>query len=144
MSNETDWTDKTSMAGRMRTRVSRLLAVRRVEVLALSAIALIVAVDPIAAQEFGGGGGDGGNMITFGTSFIEWVLPRGFLLLFAVAIVTHIIGDAKSVEDDKKFLQWRNKAILGIPITVVLIVVMNLMLTAFGYEAIDVIPNFSV
>ena len=131
---------------KFRSWLDRLPLTAPVSALALVAVtALIVAVDPIAAQEFGGGGGTGdGDMLTLGTSFLEWMMPRGMLLLIVVAVVTHFIGDAKSVEDDKKFLQWRNKAILGIPIAVGLVLLANLFLVTFGYDPIDIIPNFSV
>ena len=110
--------------------------IRAETIIVVAALALL-AVDPVAAQEFSGGS----EIESFLESFIPWALRWMLVIGAMVAVAAHIFAGWTS-DPDKAFRrkEWRNRAFFGVALAIPALLILNAIITTFGGEAIDFLP----
>jgi len=105
-------------------------------ILAAITLGVIVAVEPAAAQEFGGG-----EIDTLLQNLLAWVLRWAIVIGAIVAVIAHILAGWTS-NPDKAFKrkEWRNRAFIGAAGAIPGLLILNQIITAFGGSPIDFIP----
>jgi hypothetical protein len=100
------------------------------------ALAALLAVEPAAAQEFGGG-----EIDTLLQNLLAWVLRWAIVIGAIVAVIAHILAGWTS-NPDKAFKrkEWRNRAFIGAAGAIPALLILNQIITAFGGSPIDFIP----
>jgi hypothetical protein len=102
----------------------------------LALLAIVVAIEPAAAQEFGGG-----EIDTLLQNLLAWVLRWAIVIGAIVAVIAHILAGWTS-NPDKAFKrkEWRNRAFIGAAGAIPALLILNQIITAFGGSPIDFIP----
>lgn len=116
----------------VRKKVTRL---HKIGLIAL--ITTIIAVEPVAAQEFAGGS----EIESFLQEFIPWALRWMLVIGAMIAVAAHIFAGWTS-DPDKAFRrkEWRNRAFFGVALAIPALLILNGIITTFGGEPIDFIP----
>lgn len=99
----------------------------------------LFAVEPVLAQEFGGGGG--GQIESFLQEFLPWALRWGLVIGTLIGVFAHLFAGWTS-DPDKAFRrkEWRNRAIGGVALAIPILLILNAVITTFGGEPIEFIP----
>ena len=103
----------------------------------IGAVLTVLAVEPVAAQDFAGGT----EIESFLESFIPWALRWMLVIGSMVAVAAHIFAGWTS-DPDKAFRrkEWRNRAFFGVALAIPALLILNAIITTFGGEAIDFLP----
>ena len=107
----------------------------------LALLAIVVAVEPAAAQPWADSGGGSGQLNEFASNFIPWAVRWVLVLGTLVAVIAHIYAGMTSNED-KAFRrkEWRNRAFFGVATAIPALIILNGIIVAFGGEPIDFFP----
>lgn len=130
-------TDPTKLLNRSNWQQLHGLCWQRLVAMAgLGILVAMFAVEPAAAQEFGGG-----EIDTLLQNLLAWVLRWAIVIGAIVAVIAHILAGWTS-NPDKAFKrkEWRNRAFIGAAGAIPALLILNQIITAFGGAPIDFIP----
>lgn len=110
-----------------------------VEILTTVAVFVLIAVEPAAAQPWAGGGG--GQLDSFASNFIPWVIRWLLVIGVLVTVTAHLFASWTSNED-KAFRrkEWRNRAGFAVATAIPALIILNGIIMSFGGEPIDFLP----
>ena len=99
----------------------------------------MIAIEPAAAQDFGGG--EGGQIESFLQEFLPWALRWMLVIGSLIGVFAHLFAGWTS-DPDKAFRrkEWRNRAIGGVALAIPILLILNAVITTFGGQPIDFLP----
>jgi hypothetical protein len=96
----------------------------------------VLAIEPAAAQEFGGG-----QISTTLENLLLFVLRWALVIGGVITALAHLYAGWTSNEDKAwKRKEWRNRAAIGTAGALPILIILNEIIVAFGGSPIDFLP----